>query len=166
MKNLLFRLVSVTLIIFILIQCFTQFAYADSNPEPMVKNITLFVGNETYKVKFNNLNSNAIVTYETSDKSIVSISKDGMIKGISKGKAVIKVTIKQGRYTYTSNIYVTISDPYVFIDNIPDSFEVSDTYILKAKAIGIKNPIFVWSSSDEAVASINKKTGEVAANAS
>lgn len=63
------------------------------------KSVTLKVG-RTFKVKVKKVKprkASKKVTFKTSAKKIATVSKKGVIKGVSKGKAIITVTSKSNK---------------------------------------------------------------------
>jgi hypothetical protein len=122
---------------------------------------TLYAGYHTYSIEIENLSKNAAITYKSSDVKIALVSKTGTVKPIKKGTTTISVVVKQDSKTYNFKVKVTIKDPSVSITASTDNIVVSDAYIFKAIAYGMKDKV-VWSVSDQAVAEISS-SGELTA---
>lgn len=122
---------------------------------------TLYVGYENYKIRFQNLNKTATVTYQSDSPKVATVSGKGVVKALSRGTAGIKVTIKQNNKTYASKLTVTVESPYIVISDLKFTLEKGESYLFQGTAYGIKGAAFTWTSSDPKVASVNKKTGEV-----
>lgn len=83
----------------------TQAAAASSIKVLFGKKATVEVG-ETFKLVLKVSPSSAGVTYKSSNKKIVSVSKKGIIKGIKPGKATITIKAKEGSKKATSKVTV------------------------------------------------------------
>ena len=51
--------------------------------------------NKKKKVTVKNLDKKAVVSYKVADKKIATVSKDGVVKGLKKGKTTVTVTVAQ-----------------------------------------------------------------------
>lgn len=83
-----------------------RFVNAKSNEKPIKlnkKSITMAVG-DSQKLKVGNLPKKAKVTWKSSKKSVVSVSKKGRIKAKKKGKATIRCKITYGRKKKTRTL--------------------------------------------------------------
>lgn len=91
-----------------------RFVNAKSDDKQMKlnkKSITLTVGNSE-KLKVRNLPGNAKVTWKSSKKSVISVSKKGRIKAKKKGKATIRCKVTYGgkkKKTRTLKCNVTVA---------------------------------------------------------
>jgi hypothetical protein len=81
---------------------------AAQKPTTTVTKKTLSVGGGNYQINCKYLASNAKVTYQSSNKSIVTVSNKGSVKPVAKGSAVVTVTIVQNKKKYTSKIAFTV----------------------------------------------------------
>lgn len=122
---------------------------------------TLYIGYENYKIRFKNLGKEATVTYQSDSPKVASVSSNGVVKALSRGTAVIKVTMKQNKKTYIAKLTVTVDSPFITISDLKFALEIGESYTFKTTAYGIKGATFTWTSSDPKVATVNKKTGEV-----
>lgn len=94
--------------------------------------------------------TNKRITFETSDKSIATVSNDGVIKGISSGKVTITVSTSNG---ISKNLDINV------FEVVPDSIECEDDFNLivgdnKELKVNIlpansNNKEFTVSSNDE-----------------
>lgn len=128
-------------------------------PTTMVSEKTLYVGYYDFTVKFKNLDKNAVVTYTTSNKAVVTVSTKGVIKPIAAGKATVTAKIKQNNNVYTSTIKVTVKKPSITITSMPKEITVGTPFLFYAVPNGIKNASLTWYSSDPSIATIDKKSG-------
>ena len=81
---------------------------AASKPAMQKKKVTLYTNSEPYTIQINNLAKNATVTYKSSNKKIVTVSKKGVVTPVVAGKASVKATVKQNGKTYK----ICMSHPY------------------------------------------------------
>ncbi|MDE7325213.1 MAG: leucine-rich repeat protein [Lachnospiraceae bacterium] len=132
---------------------------AVSAPELSVKSKTLYVGGSSYRVAFKNLAADARVIYLSSDKNVVTVTEKGLIRPVAKGKATVTAKITQGNENYTSEISITVKEPYVKITNPVEELAVGDTYCFEGKTYGLKKPSMSWSVSDPSLAALDEKTG-------
>lgn len=133
-------------------------AAATSIPKPTEDKLTLYDGHKVYQIKFEKLSKNAVVTFRSSNPDIAKVSKSGIITPRARGSATIKVTIKQSKKTYTSNIDVTVSLPNIKFTDKVRSLAIGETHTFSALTNGINGELS-WSVSDGSIARINKKTG-------
>lgn len=134
-------------------------------PKVTVTKKTLYVGYESYQIRFKNLAKTAKVTYKSSNKKVATVSSKGVVAPVAKGSAKITVTMKQSGKTYTSEIAVTVKEPYVSVSNKKTKLVESSDYQLTGKAYGLDGAEFVFSTSDVLVAKIDEKTGLLHARA-
>ncbi len=136
---------------------------AASEPQATVTKYTLFLGYKDYQINIKNAAKTATVTYVSSDKAVASVSKDGLVKPLTLGKAVISVKIYQNKKYYTSKINVTVKNSYMDINKKRETLYVGDIYTFMATAYGIDYKTVYWSSSNKAVATIDKSSGQLKA---
>ncbi len=132
-------------------------------PETTVKEKTLYLGDENYKIRFKNLDKNAKVSYQSNNQKVASVNQQGVIKPVSAGTTSVIVTMKQNNTTYTSTIKVMVEWPYVAITDYQYKMEVGQSYEFKITAYGLSKAVFTWSSTNPKVATVNKATGMVKA---
>jgi hypothetical protein len=117
---------------------------------------TIYVGSDTYQIGIKNLTKEAVVTYQSSNTKIVTVSKSGKVKPVAKGSAVITANVKQNRKTYSLKISILVKIPSVSLTATTDYLNVSETYQFKASSKGIADPV-VWSVSNKTIATISAK---------
>ena len=123
-------------------------------PTVVTSKKVLYLGADTYKVEIKNLSSKAIVTYQSSNTRVATVSKAGKVKPLKAGAATITVTIKQNGKTYRLKTEVTVKKPTIEFTSSIDYLNVGEAYLLKAKTNGMKEKV-VWSVSDDTIASIS-----------
>jgi uncharacterized protein YjdB len=100
---------------------------------------------------------NKKVTWKSSNTKIATVTKDGIVKGISPGKVTIKVTSLDG--SYTANSIVTILKKVTGIKlNIPKAtIKLKTKKQLKAiiAPANASNKKVTWKSSNTKVATVN-----------
>lgn len=138
-------------------------AVASTAPKPSVTKVTLYTGYKNYKIKLENLKSDATVTYRSANKKIATVTRTGTIKPVSKGTTTVTVTIKQSKKTYQSSIKVTVKKPSVQITQSVKTISAGSRFTFQGKSIGIKNANLVWYSSNYTIAQMNGYTGRMTA---
>ena len=102
--------------------------------------------------------SKTTYTYTSSDEDVVEVSKDGVITGISRGKATVTVKTHNGK---KATAKITVVDPWypvsASLENAPEYLKADSTYQLSFKlkpetAI----PDFEWSTTDKSVAWVDE----------
>ncbi len=134
-------------------------------PKVTVTKKTLYVGYESYQIKFKNLAKSAKVTYKSSDKKVATVDTKGVIKPVAKGTATVTATMKQDGKTYTGKIAVTVKEPYISISNKKTKLVANSDYQLIGKAYGFDGAKFKFSTSDVLVAKVDEETGLLHARA-
>jgi uncharacterized protein YjdB len=127
-------------------------------PQVTISKKTLYTGYKKYTLKLNQLTADATVTYSSDDTNIASVSTEGNIDPISKGKAVITIQVNQENNTYVYQVAVTVKDPYIKITTLENEVLLGKSIVLKAKAYGIDDSI-TWKISDESIAKIDPISG-------
>lgn len=134
-------------------------AETSGKPEATVTQITLYTGYKNYTTKYNNLLKDAKISYSSSNNSVASVSKAGIIKPLKAGNATITATIKQGGKTYTSKIKVTVEVPKIEITKMVYKIEVGSSYAFTGIEHGVSGAVLSWSSSDTSVGTIDNTSG-------
>lgn len=136
---------------------------ATTTPQLATSKKTLYKGYKNYTVKINNVSSQAVKSYTSSNKKVATVTSKGVVKPVSKGTATITVKIKDKGKTYSRKLKVTVKNPSIEITDSVTSLDLNNSFKLKAKTYGIKKPLLTWSSSNKAVISVQKRTGKVTA---
>lgn len=131
-------------------------------PQVTISKKTLYTGYKKYALKLNQLTTDATVTYSSDHTDIASVSTEGSIDPISKGKAVITIQVNQENNTYVYQVTVTVKDPYIKITTSEIELLSGKSIVVKAKAYGIDNTI-TWKVSDESIAKIDPVSGKLTA---
>ena len=101
------------------------------------------------------------VRYKSSNKSVISVSKKGVIKGKKKGKAKITAYVKsKGKIRSRKTITVRVGTPVSTISLSGYNYvRAGRTSKLKAKVLSKKatNKKILWKSSNPNVATVNSK---------
>ena len=142
-----------------------QAAQTIRKPAVTITQKTLYVGYQNYTIKFKNLSKDAVVAYKSSSNTVATVSSKGLIKPVKAGTTTITATVKQGGAAYSSQIKVTVKDPYISITDQVKVITVRFTYTFKGEANGINNESLIWTSSNSRVASIGGTTGVLTAKA-
>lgn len=143
MKNALKRLLAALLSAVFMISFFASAAEAASI-KPTKSRVTVSVG-ETYKLKFPGAQKPP--RWKSGNKSVVSVSKNGVVKGVSAGAAT--VSARAGRRVYKCR--VTVEAPK--ISSVKKIVPVGKSFALKL--IGTARHV-KWSSSNRKIASVTE----------
>ena len=142
----------------------------NSKPTPQVESIEFSQDNVSVKkgdtqklivtIKPSELSSSKL-TWESSDKNIVTVDSNGNIKGINVGKATITVTSSNGKKA-TCTVNVTTDE--IKVDEIiltptESTITEGDTaqIIAEIRPENATNRDLVWESSDPTVATVDSK---------
>ena len=129
--------------------------------------ITLYTGkkNHTATLKVSlpeEIEKDAVVTYEASNESIATVSKNGKITAKSTGIIDIRTTVSVGDTKKVYTTEVTVKDPYIAITSTKTTVKAGSKLTMKAKLYG-ENGKITWKSSNKKVAKIDAKTGKITA---
>ncbi len=129
-------------------------------PAVTVRKKTLYTGFKSYTLKFTELKSDTLLSFSSSNSSIAKINGKGKITPVSEGIAFITVKIMQEENTYQYLVTVTVKKPYIKLTNTAKKISIGETVQFSADIIGMEGTI-TWSTSDETIAKIDSKTGEI-----
>ena len=103
--------------------------------------------------------TNKAVEWKSSAASVASVSKEGLVTAVSKGKATITVTTKEGGFSATCAVTVTQETPpeSVSLDRAEALLKVGETLTLTATVLprDADDKSVTWSTSDEKVATVD-----------
>lgn len=114
----------------------------------------------TLKAKLKPTNaSNNLVTWSSSNKSVVSVNSKGQIKGLKTGKATITVKTRDGGYTAKCDVTVVIKVKKISLNKTSTALYLDTTQRLKATITpsNATNQKFTWSSSDNSIVGVSSK---------
>lgn len=135
-----------------------------SIPKLTATSKTLYKGNKSYSLSYNNLSKDAKVSYKSSNSKVAKVDSTGKVTPLAKGTATITTIVKQNGETYSLKAYITVIDPSITLTATINQIKVNETFTFKANTYGIGDKI-IWSVSDEKLASIDSSTGKLKANA-
>lgn len=117
----------------------------------------------TYVIKPND-SSNASVVWSSSNPSIVTVDKEGLLTARSVGTAVIILKTADGGYMATCTVTVSRTATAVKLDVTKLTMNVGDYYYLETKLTPADSTetTLTWDSSEKKVATVSK-TGKVIA---
>lgn len=105
-----------------------------------------------------------VTRYASSSKKKVTVTAAGMVKGISKGNAVITATLPDGR-AVKCTVSVRKAPSKITLTPSKRSMGVGETLTLAYKLPSGSASGVTWSSSNAKVASVDAQTGLITANA-
>ena len=111
---------------------------------------------ETFVIKINNLPKGSTVTYSSNKKSIATVSKKGIVTGVTAGSCKINTKIKNGSKTYNLILNITVKKPAFATKNT--DLTVGSTAALKISNKPKKGATYTWSSSDNKIVSVKNGT--------
>ena len=112
---------------------------------------SIYTGNHAY-IKAITSPANQTVNYSSSNKSVATVTQDGVVTGVSAGKAVITVKDPNSSVKNTYTITVAASSGGVSLSNTTASIPADKTFYLKSYTSGTS-----FSSSDTSVAAVNSR---------
>lgn len=128
--------------------------------KPKVKStaVTLYTNSADYTIELKNTDKKAKVTYSSADKSVVAVSKKGIVKVKGEGKTTVTVKIVQNSETYKSKITFTVKKPYIKFSKTPiEKMKAGETQTIRVKGYGTETSGFKFKSSDKSIAKISSK---------
>jgi uncharacterized protein YjdB len=123
------------------------------------KNTSNVLIGKTYDFNIKYKIAGSTYRWTTSDKSVATVSKVGLVKGIKKGTAKITCTITAGKKNYSLTATVTIVEPAksIKINNKIKTLIVGDTYDLnRTLSPKSSNDKTTWTSSDKTIVNPDK----------
>lgn len=96
------------------------------------------------------------VSWTLSDSGVATLSPDGVLTALKEGTTRITVRSENGA---ESSWELSVKRPYIAPLTKKESVAQGTVYQYVAMGYGVKNPEFIWSSSDPSVASIDPETG-------
>ena len=97
------------------------------------------------------------VTWKSSDETVVTISDAGVVTAKGAGNATIRVSV--GNVSASCKVTVVQPVTRISLNKLSRSLEAQDVYTLKATVIpsDANDKTVTWSSSDEAIATVNQE---------
>lgn len=134
-----------------------------ANPKVKSTKVTLYTTSPSYNIELKNTDSKAKVTYTSADKSVVTVTKKGIVKVKGEGKTTVTVKIAQNSETYNSKITFTVKKPYIKFSKTPiEKMKAGETQTIRVKGYGTESSGFKYKSSNKSIAKISSK-GKVTA---
>jgi len=93
------------------------------------------------------------VVWESSDESIATVTNKGIVKGISKGEAIITATLYENSQTFIIQV-INEKDPFITLD-LKNKMNVGNTVAIHATITGTEDKEIVVTSSNENVLKVN-----------
>lgn len=120
--------------------------------------MTLNVGETTQLLPIIEAGTVAEFTYKSSKEEVASVSEEGMVVALSKGKTKLTVTTHNGK---KATLTLTVEDPWfpeeLKLTNAPDYMDAGTSLQLEWAAKPESAVAdFAWSSSDESVAKVDE----------
>lgn len=81
----------------------------------IVKSFTMQKG-EKWTLNVYNAGSKAKISYKSNKKAVAAVNKKGVVTAKKKGKAVITVTIKEGKKTYKAKTKITVKNAITYAE--------------------------------------------------
>ncbi len=98
-----------------------------------------------------------VVSYESSNKKVATVSSDGTITATGTGKATIRttVTLYSGK-TKTFTTKVNVKQPSIKFTRSTGAMKVGESFTFEIKAYGLDASLAVWTTTKKSVVVINK----------
>lgn len=105
--------------------------------------------------------------WSSSDKSVLTVSKTGVVKGVKEGTAIVTVTSSENSTitdSYTVTVSIKPSDPEVLVTGISMKNKTEIGYVKSTHTLSATispsnatNKGVIWSTSDSSVATVSQK---------
>lgn len=157
-KTLIANVMVAVVIMLSVIVAPTNTASAASKPELTKKSISILEGKK-YNLNVNHKIKGSTYKWSTSSKKIATVTKSGIVKGISKGTATIKckVTYKADTYNLSCKVTVMKAAYGIQIKNKVSSLTIGQVYDFNRRlSPSTSTEKTTWSSSDKTVAVVDK----------
>lgn len=117
---------------------------ADAPPTFTTGSVTVYVGWDNYLSDISNISESATIKYKSGSKKIATVDGDGQVTGIAPGKTTIKATVKDGGKKYTTELKVTVKNPYSEITASTERMSVGSSFRFSLERYGHREPV-KWS---------------------
>lgn len=118
----------------------------------------LVLGEKTTVTPVTPGNVPASITGTSENPEVATVDADGVIHAIAPGTAVINGTLSVDGSEKSFSFEIEVWDKAIQALDIQTTLPVGESVTMKARAIGVPDPI-TWSVSDKDVAGIDEKTG-------
>lgn len=135
------------LIAIIVVMAFIPFDYADASGKTELNTSSIsIVKGMTYSYSVKNLPKGATTNWSISDKFVASVTKAGVVKGLSEGKATVTCKVKRpGKKALTLKSTVNVKRPKFASSSYTLATGESKTLSLKNK---VSSSTYKWSSDN------------------
>ncbi len=107
--------------------------------------------------------STATITYSSSNTKVASVSTDGKVRAIKVGKTVATTTITINGYIRSFRTTITVKKAYIKLTKKISTLSKGNTYTLEAIGYGVDTKKISWTTTEESIIVIDKKTGKAIA---
>jgi hypothetical protein len=105
----------------------------------------------------------ASVKYQTSDKTVATVSSDGVITAKKPGKAVIKTTVTIEGITRVFTTKITVKKAYIKVVKSTVKMKKGDSFTFTATGYGVDTESITWLTSKKSIIVIGKTSGKATA---
>jgi predicted extracellular nuclease len=101
-----------------------------------------------------------VITYQSTNKKVATVDKNGNItaKGVGKANIITSITLYSGK-TKIITTGITIRKPYLTMNTRTGSMKVGETFTFEAKGHGIDMNSIQWTSLKKGIVIIDRETG-------
>lgn len=124
-----------------------------ANSIKISSSLTLGVGGSK-KLSVKTYPAKVKVNWKSSDSSIASVSSNGTVKALKKGKATITASFVYGGKTYSAKCVVRVKNPSLSLNKTSVSVTQKSSVILTATTFPL-NVKVTWKSSNKSVAKVS-----------
>lgn len=105
------------------------------------------------------------VSYETKDKKVAKVDSKGKITATGVGSTSIVANFKLNKVSTTLEADITVKAPYIKFVKSTSTMKLGSKFTFTAKAYGVDIKKAVWSTTQNSIVDIDKKTGKAVAKA-
>lgn len=104
--------------------------------------------------------SSMIITYQSSNKKVATVTKTGKITAKGKGTAIIKTSVTIDGITKSFHTKIKVAKAYINFAKTTSSLKIGEAFVFKVQCHGFNQSDVVYSTTKKSKVVIGKKSGK------